>query len=227
MSRYTFRSANSELTISCSRGKKILRRFEEPAGASSADEESDNPNELDIRRKAGAASHRPFTRSTVKPRLLWPSNSQRCEPEEDAAEEALTDIELPVPAPSPKKHFDSNTKAPSSNVHEEEELVTPAKQRLRHMTPPSTARPTRSIMKRDAEISEPHATSEDEEEVQPIAPPVFVPQVRGKKPSPFDMWRRTKSGEESAAKGTKREASPMERGDETVKRKRSGKYVAA
>lgn len=213
--------------MSCSRGKKILRRFEEPAGGSSADEELDNPNELDIRRKAGAASHRPFTRSTVKPRLLWRSNDQRCDPEEDAAEEALTDIELPVPAPSPKKHLGSSTKAPLSNVDEEEGLVTPAKQRFGHVTPPSTTRPARSTMKRDAEINEPHATSEDDEEGQPIAPPIFVPQARGKKPSPFDMWRRTKSGEKSAAKGTKREASPLAREDETAKRTRSGKYVTS
>jgi len=213
------------LTISSSRGKKIFRRFEEPEGTPSADEESDNPNELDIRRKAGAASHRRFTRSSVKPRLLWPSDEQRRERDEEAAaEEALTDIELPVPVPSPKKLSRSSVEAPSSpNVDEEKELVTPVKQRFRHMTPPSTVRPTRSSVKKEAEINQRHATPEED---GPIEPPLFVPPTRGKKVSPFDMWRRTKTAERATPKGMKREASPMER-EESGKRTRSGAYAAS
>jgi hypothetical protein len=92
-----------------SRGKKIFRKFDEPnqqqtpSSPTAAADESDNLSDIELRRKAGPAASTRFTRSAVKPRLLFPSEAQRREREEEADEEALTDIEMPRPSRTPTK----------------------------------------------------------------------------------------------------------------------------
>lgn len=71
-----------------SRGKKMFRKYEE---------DNDDSNETRVTR-TGSPEHRPFTRSSIKPRLLFPTEEQRREREEgadtmDVDEEAITDID--------------------------------------------------------------------------------------------------------------------------------------
>ncbi|KAI8937328.1 hypothetical protein NX059_006535 [Plenodomus lindquistii] len=92
------------------RGKKILRRFHE--GPSDNESPADDDHELSaderaIRRQVGREAHRPLTRSSVKPKLLFQKEIQErkiANGEEEDDEEAVTDIEVPFPAtPSRKK----------------------------------------------------------------------------------------------------------------------------
>ncbi|TLD37388.1 hypothetical protein E2P81_ATG04200 [Venturia nashicola] len=104
------------------RGKKVLRRFDN--AADSNEDDDDNLSDLEVRRKVGATATKRFTRSTIKPRLLFPSEEQKRarEPAEEADEEAVTDIEVPRPKAT----------------------VTPVKQQFRPTTPPPTGRSKRS-----------------------------------------------------------------------------------
>ncbi|CBX91041.1 hypothetical protein LEMA_P060750.1 [Plenodomus lingam JN3] len=92
------------------RGKKILRRFHN--GQSDEDSAPEDDQELSaderaMRRQVGYEAHRPLTRSSVKPKLLFQKEIQErkiANGEEEDDEEAVTDIEVPVPAtPSRKK----------------------------------------------------------------------------------------------------------------------------
>jgi len=148
-----------------------------------------------LRRQAGSAANRPLTRSSIKPRLLFPSEDQIRErdnpnPEDEVDEEALTDIEVPTQkaaekvAATPKKSM----KSPSS--------------RYSHLaTPPSTRRP-----KRTAEIAFNAAgldsVAEEAEEVP--ASPIARKSAKVKNRSPFDDWPRSKS---SSSSSKKRDAS--------------------
>lgn len=169
--------------MSQSRGKKIYRRFTP---------DSDQPNlsseETEIE---GSASPRlrPLTRSSVKPRLLFPTEKQRRE-REVAEEEALTDIE------------DGRLE----NGHEK--LTTPVKQSFAPTTPPTTGHATRSTTKQAALRGG----------SSPLAPPEVsfedaassVERRPGKRTSPFNAWQRTKAGSDGHSKGKKRRADQME-----------------
>jgi hypothetical protein len=149
-----------------------------------------------LRRQAGSAANRPLTRSSIKPRLLFPSDDQireRDDPNtgDEVDEEALTDIEVPTQkvaekvAATPKKSM----KSPSS--------------RYSHLaTPPSTRRP-----KRTADIAFNAAgldsVAEEAEEEVP-ASPVARKAAKAKNRSPFDDWPRSKG---SSSSSKKREAS--------------------
>lgn len=92
------------------RGKKILRRFHDgPSDNDSAPEEDQelSADERAIRRQVGREAHRPLTRSSVKPKLLFQKEIQQrkiANGEEEDDEEAVTDIEVPFAAtPSRKK----------------------------------------------------------------------------------------------------------------------------
>ncbi|OCK78427.1 hypothetical protein K432DRAFT_332086 [Lepidopterella palustris CBS 459.81] len=214
---------NNEGMIYVFRGRKIFRKFDDgPSSATSSD--GLHLSEDEVRRKAGAEVHRPFTRSTIKPRLLFPNEEEHRQRElaaDEADEEAVTDIEVPTPS------F-SNRKAKKSD-----EAVTPVKQHFRPTTPPSTGRARRYHKKIVAEDQ--HGTKVDEEAVlgTPVEAPVVeeevevqtaqLPKARGKKNSPFDSWQRVKpaSSRMTAQKGVKREGEMLERGGEG-KRSRSG-----
>ena len=193
------------LILRDSRGKKIFRRFSDPEderSSSAATETSDVPGQRSLRRQAGAAAHRPLTRSAIKPRLLFPSEDQLIEREQgldDVDEEALTDIEMPN-APSPVKQ--------KGKVHE---LQTPTKTRFRLSTPPTTGHATRSVTKK-ATPAPGTPIYDSEAELMSVGTDETYPAKRSAK-SPFDTWQRTKHGKkragdvaESAAKRTRSNA---------------------
>ncbi|KXL44428.1 MAG: hypothetical protein FE78DRAFT_32670 [Acidomyces sp. 'richmondensis'] len=86
------------LFFQISRGKKIFRPY---TSASDDDNEHDIPagTQRTLRRQAGATAARPLTRSSLQPRLLFPSETQRRDREVNVDvddEEALTDIDSAV-----------------------------------------------------------------------------------------------------------------------------------
>lgn len=93
------------------RGKKIFRKFEDDVPANGPDATQDaeelSANERQLRRQIGHVSHRPLTRSSVKPRLLFKEEIKKRNIENgivDEEEEAETDIEPEVAAtPSKRK----------------------------------------------------------------------------------------------------------------------------
>jgi hypothetical protein len=92
----------SHLLTSCSRGRKILRKFQDDTLSNPAEEPEASGEDLQLRRQVGYEAHRPLTRSSVKPRLLFKEEIQRRKVEkgETDEEEAVTDIEVPVATPS-------------------------------------------------------------------------------------------------------------------------------
>ncbi|KAJ9649534.1 hypothetical protein H2199_000310 [Coniosporium tulheliwenetii] len=185
------------------------------SGPTNAADDSDAQSDDSIRRKAGASSRRLFTRSTIQPRLLFPNESQRHDREavDEEDEEAATDIELPVPVPTPRR----STRYQLRQEMEEEVLA----------TPPATGRATRSATRKETAEHETPPMADTSELQQPEDTPLLMPMhaTRSKKASPFDSWRRTKQGSKAAPKGTKRQAEPMERGEASGKRVRSGMHL--
>ena len=125
----------------------------------------------------GEASSRP----QVKPRLLFPSAKSNIE--NDLAhpdEEAETDIEEPV------KHQDEATAEVETPAEAIEETVdTPKAPKFAPASPPATSRTTRSK----------RIIAEE---------PTPVKGKRTGNRSPFDGWKRTKSGSVGSASGQKR-----------------------
>lgn len=91
------------------RGKKVFRKFhdDQPANTSEAEEmEELSADETRLRRQIGHEAHRPLTRSSIKPRLLFKKEIEERNREngiEEDPEEATTDIEVPVATPSRRK----------------------------------------------------------------------------------------------------------------------------
>lgn len=143
---------------------------------------------------------RPFTRSSIKPRLLFPNVAQRKERSHTAVEEeeAITDIEELPPLPNDSEMTDL---APDT---EEEALVTPAKDSIKvPTTPPTTGHATRAAA-RKAKLS-----TSPPEPVEGLEP--FERTVG--RASPFSAWQRTKATASGSVKGKKREAELLERDD--------------
>ena len=180
-----------------SRGKKVYRPFPQDSDS----EREDSPiavdaNQSSIMNDPDTSHLRPLTRSSIKPRLLFPNARQKAERTAPDAtdEEALTEIEDPTLA-DPKR------------------IVTPVKKSFGPATPPTTGHATRSTtQKLEAEKSSPDNDMADDS--------VILPYPR-KKISPFDGWSRTKPGT-SAHRGKKRDAEHIEIGEENAKRVRSG-----
>jgi hypothetical protein len=112
-----------------SRGKKIFRKFQDrPSALGDARDSSGD----EVRRQAGSVAHRPLTRSSVKPRLLFQEEIKKREKAlhpHDTDEEAVTDIEIPIATQSgPKSRKINETNDVAG--HQEE-------------TPPPTVRTTR------------------------------------------------------------------------------------
>lgn len=153
---------------------------------------------MDVRRRAGVSATKPFTRSSIKPRLLFPSEEQRHarEEAEEADEEAVTDIEMPKPA----------------------DAVTPTKLRHFHLTtPPTSVRSRRTAPKEPAEELVPGNVAHlGDDLVQ--SPGSSASQVKAKKRSPFAGFQRKKATS-GTPKNSKREGSPM--AGESAKRTRS------
>ncbi|KAL9126559.1 MAG: hypothetical protein Q9217_004403 [Psora testacea] len=181
------------------RGKKMYRKF--PQGSDSEPEVTPTAAILDATNinDPETSNFRPLTRSSIKPRLLFPTPQQHNERDAAAleAEEASTDIE-------------------DHHVAQPEKVVTPVKKSFTPATPPMTGHATRSTTKkaRDATMS-PLGIEEAG---------IELPAEKRKKVSPFDGWARTKAGVEAGGKRRKREADEMERQEGLTggKRARSG-----
>jgi hypothetical protein len=154
----------------------------------------------------------PLTRSSIKPRLLFPTAEQTAVREKkfqltDDDEEAITDIE------EPPNGF-------STPVDTDDMLATtPTAPKFAPYSPPATARATRSAKKVTYGGSSPLTpgmTFDDDADIGPVHS-----GRRGGKSSPFAGWSRTKSG--VTGHGKKREAEPISRaGGEVSKKQRSG-----
>lgn len=135
--------------------------------------------------------HRPMTRSSIKPRLLFPQATQEPAPTNYDEEEAETDIEDQEPIPA-KDEMDIEHEEPSTPSELGQAPGTPVAPKFAPASmlasPPTTQRTTR------------HGTK-SAEETTPMKP------IRGGKRSPFDGWRRTKNGSESSS--TKRSGESL------------------
>ncbi|KAI9874622.1 MAG: hypothetical protein M1830_009545 [Pleopsidium flavum] len=173
------------------RGKKVFRKFEDDA---------DEWDESEITAASTSPRLRPFTRSSIKPRLLFETEEQRQARTAKAVlvdEEAITDIEEQVEV------GDSEMTDVAGDT-DAESLVTPSKDTFTPASPPASGRVTRKSVK-EAPAPEP------------------VQYVRTgtksvKKISPFDSWQRSKSGVGLVGKGKKREGDVIERSETMGKR---------
>ncbi|GAB7345742.1 hypothetical protein MBLNU457_4013t1 [Dothideomycetes sp. NU457] len=200
---------NDEGVLYTFRGKKILRRFDESEGDTETGFEPEDmfSQEAAIRRQAGLSAQRPFTRSSLKPRLLFPSKEQERDRQAVDAEEALTDIEVEDDAiphviraglQTPKKQSGTSfTAAPG------------------HLTPQS-----RSIKKKSTQHLELQPVEEEAQtSPQALSPVTLVKKTQ--KTSPFDSWPRTKPTAR-ASQNKKRAGDPRPEGMADSKRTRSG-----
>ncbi|KAL2062943.1 hypothetical protein VTL71DRAFT_6015 [Oculimacula yallundae] len=185
------------------RGKKIFRKFgddeiNEPQSMAneteSEDEVEDETLAINLRR--------PLTRSSIKPRLLFPSAEQsrtretRAHNTED--EEADTDIEEPMDSAS----------TPFDQIFDL--TATPKAPRFGPVTPPTTVRATRS---KKVEVFSSPAGPTSDDEAAPSSPMLRSHRSAGKV-SPFDSWQRVKPVNPTASKGKKREGEPLGRDNE-------------
>ncbi|KAI9836335.1 MAG: hypothetical protein M1837_003403 [Sclerophora amabilis] len=226
------------------RGKKIFRKFDDseasddPLAEHDSDQESEIASHLEAS-KSDRPHHRPMTRSSIKPRLLFPSadqkqpRHQRRDPSKQAnkakeaieaieesdvdesnEEEALTDIdELAQPLSTDGNHNEDSTMVDAADVLLPVSPVTPADQNFTTTSPPATIRHTRATAKK-ATVESPSSATE----LEKLTPPM---PKRGKKSSPFDGWQRTKPGLGDTHK--KREGDEIEKNGGTIsKRTRSG-----
>lgn len=124
----------------------------------------------------------PLSRSTIKPKLLFPAAQKERQPsEDDVDEEAMTDIEEDVEVDEEQL---SMPQTPAKSAAQNG-METPQAPKFAPVSPPDTKRTTRSANK----------LFED-------ATPIKKKERR----SPFDTWPRTKDRKET---GTKRQAEPM------------------
>ncbi|KAH7380893.1 hypothetical protein BKA64DRAFT_223859 [Cadophora sp. MPI-SDFR-AT-0126] len=188
------------------RGKKVFRKFgdgdEEPRASQSLVEESESEEEIEGDQTLTSNLRRPLTRSSIKPRLLFPTAEQsraREAPSHNTEdEEADTDIEEPMDSIS----------TPFDQVHPA--ASTPKAPRFGPVTPPTTARATRS--KKIDVCSSPTGPTSDDESVS-TSPMVRNHRTASAKVSPFDQWQRVKPVKPSPTRGgKKREGDSLTRG---------------
>ncbi|MCJ1398508.1 hypothetical protein MMC11_001708 [Xylographa trunciseda] len=186
------------------RGKKIYRKFE-------VDPDDHESDDMVVPAGQHSAGHRPLTRSSIKPRLLFPIQPQ---PETEHPDVSMTDEEAITDIEDPHAHDSDMTElAPET---EEETLVTPIKPSFTPTSPPSTGRATRASTKKAALDSSPMGP-------EPVEAKSRFIVKHGRTASPFDNWRRTKASAAGGSKGKKREGGSLEReADESKKTKRNG-----
>ncbi|KAF3076355.1 hypothetical protein CFAM422_001417 [Trichoderma lentiforme] len=155
------------------RGKKFFRKFSE-----FDDEEELEELDSDVE----AQFSKPLTRSSIKPRLLFPAKAPAPKTKDMLEEEeAATDVEEAVEAEKPQAKVET-VETPAKA--KEERAQTPDAPKYAPASPPETRRTTRSTNKLSADSA---------------------PIKRTGKKSPFDSWIRTK--EHTNRSGTKRAAA--------------------
>lgn len=204
---------NVTLTLS-SRGKKILRRFDESEDDSETGIEPEDivSQEAAIRRQAGISAQRPFTRSSLRPRLLFPSKEQERERQavDVDEEEALTDIEVEDDAIAHPNLMGSQTPKKQSG--------TSFKAAPGHLTPQS-----RSVKKKSTRHLELQPVEEEAETSLEALSPVTVVK-KTQKTSPFDSWPRTKPTASARASQNKKRVGESQEEPAGTKRTRSGAH---
>ena len=180
-----------------SRGKKIYRKF-----PNDGSEHNDNNNLEDSERESTAI--RPLTRSSIKPRLLFPTAQQI----DERAQTTVDDEEAPTDIEDPQDHE-------MTDPEDEKQIITPVKASVfSPPTPPTTGHATRAATKKAALDS----PSDPPEPIEAI-----LYERHGKKVSPFDGWVRTKPGTSGAGgKGKKRTSEALEKTEETGSKKVKG-----
>ena len=178
-----------------SRGRKIYKPFPRESPSS-----SENP--------ITSTTH--FTRSSVKPRLLFPTAQQQRE-RQLADEEAITDIE----ASHDSEMTDVATEESDTEEQGPTKVVTPVKTSFTPATPPTTVHATRAATKKGVE-----ASPLDSEPVEAAV------KKKGGRRSPFDGWARRKAGTSGSVApvippaaaagkgGRKRHGEALEKGDD-------------
>ncbi|KAL4906100.1 hypothetical protein BDW74DRAFT_138483 [Aspergillus multicolor] len=174
------------------RGKKMFRKFTDDVFGSDDEGDDDDLGLLaarpDLLDSEILDNSRPLTRSSIKPRVLFPSAGDRLAQEPgNTDEEAATDIEdHALDDDDTTEDLDF-----TANVHSQQRPVTPPPKSV--ATPPSpgaSARSLRSRPKRELETERNPTASEAK-----------------KKPSPFDGWLRKKQTPPViASKAKKRDA---------------------
>ncbi|GME64043.1 hypothetical protein GTA08_BOTSDO05738 [Neofusicoccum parvum] len=230
------RARNGEGFVQVFRGKKIFTEFTNNSDDSGS--EPDSPlGGSPVRRAAGVMARRRVTRSSIQPRLLFPSEEQKRAREAaaaaEAAEEDSTDIDASVQLATPRKRAHT-ARAPRSVPAEARDTTpeptvqnttkppattsTPATQRFFELATPPPSRTTRASAKKDTHVEPPPdpfvveagpSTSTSAQNGEHMTKPMFEPITRPTKRSPFDQWRRTKAGARSVS-GTKREGESLE-----------------
>jgi len=170
-----------------SRGKKIFRKFTDAAEAAdsgSIAHDSDAEVDAELAEAIPAELRRPLTRSSIKPRLLFPTSQQiqakqaRSQMTEDE-EEAVTDIDDDHIMTTPLDQVDKV-------------VTTPKAPKFAPASPPTTGRATRS---KDVDmLISPRPVSDDGS------------RKSSSSVSPFDGWQRTKRG---GPVNKKRSGSPI------------------
>ena len=169
-----FSAFSCHLLTLISRGKKFFRKFSENDGT--------EPEETEDSADTKPALTHPLTRSSVKPRLLFPTNKVEVADDDDD-EEAATDVEDMYRADEsslPQTPIEAHS-APAK---------TPEAPKFAPVSPPDTKRTTRST-NRLAKEGTPMKSSS------------------GRK-SPFDAWPRTK--EHKTASAPKRQGDTLTAG---------------
>ncbi|KAL2266092.1 hypothetical protein VTJ83DRAFT_5444 [Remersonia thermophila] len=173
------------------RGKKQFRKFadvEEPTSRQGLDD-----GEGGLEGAVESPTKRHFTRSSIKPRLLFPTSSQEEDDAKDLVdeddEEAVTDIEDHVLA-SLQGDEAAKPETPADLIDEAAPGTPPRAPRYAPASPPATTRTTRFGSKKAAE-------------------PTPKPKPPAKR-SPFDSWRRVKGGATGAeTSGLKRSGDEL------------------
>lgn len=179
----------SKYASNFSRGKKVYRRFPNEPDSSPG---SPLGKGTELHRDDFPPHH--FTRSSVKPRLLWPTTASRQEKEIVEDEEATTEIEDMPPTDSDMTDLTHET--------EDEVLITPVEpSSIVPTTPPTTGRATRAAARKAMFASGP---------LEPVEEICSSGRTLGKRDSPFNSWHRAKATALKAKKGKKRQGEDLD-----------------
>ncbi|KAL8305244.1 hypothetical protein RB597_003876 [Gaeumannomyces tritici] len=158
------------------RGKKIFRKF-----VDRDEEDEDLPDDAG-EGASGLQGRRNMTRSSIKPKLLFPPAPKAKRPlDSDVEDEEEADTDIEDHAQSTDL-LDEQPITPTENI-KDKAPATPSAPRFAPFSPPSTtSRTTRSAQKQA-----------DQASARPL------PGVRKTRRSPFDSWQRVKSAPDATA----------------------------
>ncbi|WEW55073.1 hypothetical protein PRK78_000501 [Emydomyces testavorans] len=181
------------------RGKKIFRRFE----PEDMDDSSSDPGLLDSMDDVPINRTRRLTRSSIKPRVLFPTAEQlrARAAKAKATKEASREVN--------EEKAEEENPAKSSEVATSDAIktpITPPSKMTRIATPATPLASGRSLRSR---------TKKSESEITPN----ISGSPSGNRFSPFDRWTRTKAQSSPAAKGKKRSSSTLGRTHQSQSKK--------